>query len=810
MKARKSLGKWLVAALVAAAGMVLLGCPHNNLIDGGGTEGAAGAGRGGSGEVRLIVTNFASDKGAGRSGSWLAPSRTIAPDHIDLKAQKADYVFVAEGESNQGETYGPAYITLEDDGSTSLGIAGGGIWSVTVSAYDVTKLNGLGMGVNATTIMQGKTAQEVKDGGATALVLQGQATLDLGMNSTGSVTVTLTNDGVGTEGNVTVSVYFDDTDDKNRINNNTGNDYTVKVGLYDFTTGALVGGNKEEEIKPAGETLGDPDVTNITDVPKGRYQFRVTVTETAGGTAAAYWADEIYVEGNRDTTQEVHVSKLFDTPETPTKAGVYWSRKDSGETREGFLGYLSWEDVPFNAVGMDVQIADITKWYETTGIDDKVDFGAGAQDITTAADLWQKIDALPKAGAGTQPTFEQVVTELKWSDSPQKATSYPAIYKDGSLLNGAPGIVLLMQTGHVYTVRVRAAGAAANSDWLPIDQTSSAAMTEPDVIDNVPAAVPPAAVPQKASKFNDAKLQKGIFDLVMLKYDLEGKYELAKTAGIDKGTPAAESDLVVFKPYGEDIEIELKYNTMATPQANDWFLYPLGSTDINQRSMGWKGWKGVEDPSKKFNATVGGAAGNWGSYNGHTDLTLVSVGGGAGASVQAATSGTFNVLNEDTVLVTLEADDNAAATAGFLELVNGDTNPNGGGGADVKTTGLGIQKDAAGSRYILNMDDAAKNKTGGNATWLYVSVGDDPAAPGTLTDKNGNDFTVQDIEVRILQRGLITAKTFQKASSSVAYQQLDGMQSGAYELEVRVLSSTGYWETFKTPLAIKYDNQTIN
>lgn len=812
MRARKSLGKWLAAALVAAAGVVLSGCPHNNLIDGGGAGGPAGGSRGGNGEVKLIVTNFAADSGGGRSSSWLAPSRTIAPDHIDLKAEKDKYVFVAEGTSNGGEAYGPEYITLEDDGSTSLGIAGGGIWTVTVSAYEATKLNGLGVGTTPTDIMQGKTAKEVKDSGDTALVLQGKATLDLGMNSTGSVTVTLTNDGVGIEGNVNVTLNFD-AGDVTKINEDANNKYSVKVGLYDYNTNQLVqktgGGDAEDEIKPRGVELTDPEVTSITNVPKGRYQFRVTVTEVASGKAVAYWVDDIYVEGNRDTKKEVDVSKLFDTPEKPTKAGVYWSRKDSGEAREGFLAYLSWEDMPFNAVGVDVQIADITKWYKTTGADDKVNFGAGDQDITTATDLWTKIDALPKAGAGgagVQPTFEQVVTELKWSDFPQKATGYP-IYKKGSLLNGYPGIVLLMQTGHVYTVRIRAAGGNDSSDWLPIDQTSSAAMTEPVVIPNVPPAVPPAGGTQKASKFNDDKLRKGIFDLVMLKYSLQDKYELAKTnAGLTKGDKATENDLVVYKPYGEAITIDLKYTNMATPVQGDWFLYPLGAVppaDINGRDKGWKGWKGVEDPTKEFKATA------WGSYDGHKDLTLVPVGAGAGANIQANTADTFNVLTEDTVLVTLEADGNAAATAGFLELVNGDTNPNGGGGADVKTTGLGIQKDPVGNRYILNMDDAAKNKTAGNATWLYVSVGEDPARPGTLNDKNGNEFTVQDIQVRILERGLITAKTFIKASSSVAYQQLDGMQSGTYELEVKVLSSTGYWETFKTPLAIKYDNQII-
>lgn len=792
-KANGKLKAWLGLACVALVGLVLTGCPHNNLLDGGGGTG----GRSGNNDgVRLIVTNFV---GGGTNRSV----RTIAPDNIDLKDQGTvdKYIFVVEGESTSGEIYGPEYVTIDGaTGAASLGISGSDVWTVTLSAYDVDKLQGKPdiQGTSKADIMAQTTdVSKITAQKDVALVLQGKATLDLWKNTGGTVTITLSNDGVGTVGNVLVKVNFDP-GDYTKLHTA---DYKVKFSLYDFDTGALVlAGTRAEQEVEGGVLVNPQNITGLSNVPKGRYQFRVTVIENTGGTSVAYWADDIIVEGNRDVTQEVFVSKLFETPDAPSAAGVYWSQKETTETREGFLGYLSWEGMSFNAVGVDVQIANITKWYKFDGGQDKIDFtGAAPEQITAANVLWEKIDAL---GAGGNPRFEDVVTELKWSDVPQKATKFPVIYKEGSLLNGSPGVVFLMQTGQVYSVRVRAAGGQDNSDWVIVDQAKSQTMTEPEMLDNAADNTKAGGTNDKAHKFNDTKLNIGIFDLVMLKYNLQGRYELAKTAGTGvgatKGAQATVSDLVVYKSYGENLSIELKYTDIENPVDSEWFMYPLGAGTIDERLKGWKGWKGVEDPSKEYVAPA------WGDYEGYTDLTLVAVGAGAGINVQAETAGTFNVLDENIVLISLETDGRQVGTVGFTEFSNGAINPNGNGGVDVKTTQLGIQKDAAGNRYILNVD-----KNGTNETWLYLSVGSDPAAPGTLDDKNGGQFAVKDIKVTLIKNGITVMKSFTKGSEHIAYAQMDGIQTGTYTLRVEVLGSSGYWISYQTALAIKNNTQVI-
>lgn len=799
MRARKSLGKWLAAALVAAAGVVLSGCPHNNLIDGGGAGGPAGGSRGGNGEVKLIVTNFAADSGGGRSSSWLAPSRTIAPDHIDLKAEKDKYVFVAEGTSNGGEAYGPEYITLEDDGSTSLGIAGGGIWTVTVSAYDVTKLNGLGMGTTPTDIMQGKTAKEVKNGGDTALVLQGKATLDLGMNSTGSVTVTLTNDGVGTEGDVGVTINFKTRTDIDKINTR---DYKVTVALYDYTTSRMVGVEDEIRAAGAGATLTDAEVVNIDAVPKGRYQFRLTVTEAASGNAVAYWADDIFVEGNRSTDQEVDVANLFIDPAKPQSFEVYWSEKQTGELQEGFLAYLAWAGIPYNAIGVDVEIADITNWYKYAAQQHQVDFtGGNPENLLTHDNLWDAIDT--DLSTGAFPEKEEVVTSLRWANSPQDATAYPAIYRSGSQLNGSDGIVFLMQTGHIYSMRIRAAGARGSSDWTVVGITGTPAVTDPDKLANVPSGA------GKATKFA-LPATNGLFDLVQVKYDLKGQYKLYKTtAPADIGTEATAAELAPLSEYqgGTPVQLQMKYVDMSTPQRDDWFLYTvnkIGTTD--DRVKTWTGWQDKIDPTKKFTIIPVQM-----SYNGYTDLTLLPLGADGSLLLKAETPDTFNVLNDSNVLVQIRNDTTTAApTTDWNLLSDGDENPqNGGTGGTAKDTKLELMKDT--SRYILNLDKAGMGNPAGatKKTVLYVSVGKDAQTRGTLTDKNGSDFLVKDISVSIMSNGITPARTFTKGSDFIAYASLDGFAPGDYTLRVEVLSAAGYWVSHTEDLIIKYDGHVI-
>ena len=787
MKARKMLGMWLALALVAVAGLVLTGCPHNNLMDRGEAVGG-GSGRSGNKGVQLVITNFIQDTGS--TASYLNPLRTISPDHIDLKdpIEVEKYVFIVKGTGN-GTSFGPSFITIDDSGVANLGIGGVGFWEIEVKGYAVDKL-GMGDKGTITTTNQPQNIDMLKDNDA--LVLQGQATLDL--NTGARVTMTLTNDGVGTDGDVNLTINFD-ADDVQEINTKT---YVVRVALYDYADGGVVsqttGGHAENDDPKGG--LSNPE-TFSASVKKGHYQLRLTVTDDTDNSVKAYWTDDIYVEGNRDTKKEVNVHNLFGTtPKAPDSFNVFWAPADESELKDGFLATFTWSGLSYNTVGVDIQIADITQWYQYATGHKVTGLGTGGDiDINNQNVLWEKIDD------GTIQK-DQVVTEILWNNSPQGATKYPAIWKKGSQLNGSSEVTFLMQHGHVYTARIRATGAQTSSDWVVVGTMGT------------PPVPTPAASPTKF----DLPATNGLFDLVQIKYDLEnGKYLLYKNTGNGMGTPATKTDLLQHIEYDRGahtpIDITLKYTDMTGPGMDDWFLYyatmPGGAPParLDERIMTWDGWKDVAGTGEEFTKSKN----TWDTgYTGHKSLHLVAL-AGSSVTAQAETSGTFNVLDKTNVLVQIRNDDTDKNPANdWMELVNGDDNPQNVAGGDAKTTKLALLDDGVNNRSIINLDKTNRNGgTGGKNTWLYVSAGSLTTTPGTLQDANNNDFAVKDITVTLSQGG-VDYKTFTKdAGGYSAHAQLDGLRSGDYTLRVKILTSSGYEESYQTTLVVKYDDQVI-
>ena len=801
MKGTRRSKVWLALGLVAAAALVLAGCPHNNRLEGGGGAGNGGGSRGGSDGVQLVITNFVSEEGAAnRSASWLGgPQRTIAPEHVDLKGNTDDYVFIASGTGNG--TYGPEFINVvETTGVAALNISGSGVWEVTVDAYAVAKLNGQGgvTGTDKTNIMADATnvakIVALKD---TARVLTGRATVDLGSGS--QVTLTLSNDGVGTQGDVNVSIDLKTPADVTKI---TDNNYKVKVALYSYATGDMVA-TSDDEVHDGVGAIAPPVVYSVSNIPKGHYQIRLTVTDNGGTKDLAYAVEEIHVEGNRTTDESWLIYNLFNEPTKPTDLKVYYSAPRSTDLKDGYLAYFSWAGVSYNAAGVVLEIADITKYYSYTVGQHKAAFDAfgGTADLTIGDvnALWNEIDQ-------QQTVKEAVVTTLSWKDNPQEATMYPAIWMDGSMMNGSNTVTFLMQTGSVYSARIKAAGAQSDSDWhtLGTGAGATAVGTAPNVLVGVPGGV-------TATEFNALTAASGLFGLYEVVYEVGNNYILNKAGagGTWNGVGTATStDLVSYHQYnpGAGYTVTMKYAVMNAPAENDWFLYNRVAADgaapdnIDDRIQTWIGWKNKNSPAEKYSITNAWAT----QYTGHKNLYLIPEGAGGTVIVQAETSGTFDVLQADSnIWIAIEADDTkTAANAGWVELATGDTNPTG-GGTNVKNTELGLQPDT--TRYILNL-----NRGGGNPTVLYFAVGDDSTANiGTLTDKNGNQFAAQAIQVALM-KGLTEYTTFNvKPTEPVAYYQMDGVASGDYTLRVKILSSSGYWQTYQVPFVVKYDDQVI-
>ena len=845
MKGTRRSKVWLALGLVAMASLVLAGCPHNNLLDssGGGGSGNGGGSRGGSDGVRLVVTNFV-DGGpvASRSIGWLGgPQRTIAPEHIDLTVEDEikKYVFVASATGNG--IWGPKFIDLAPGtGSALLDISDPGEWRITVDAYEVGKLVAANVGTSRDDIMT-KDVGVVTARMATDLVLSGSATVHVGGGS--QATLSLTNDRVAGAGSVRIAVHFTDQDDVAEIF--AGGDYRVTAELVNTVTQQTVMVNTDStEVtlysQPGGGPLVDTDPNapytyRVYDrgnpakyqtetiqtnggntkvllynpkaaaggdlqVPKGRYQLRVTVENTTDGTMLYRTDPAFYVDSNRVVEGVFTIDGIIGaTPTEPTGFDVAWTKPSTTDQLAGYSAEFLWGQSDIWAAGYEIELADITSIYKYEGTDKKVILTAGEQVFADAEELWEKLD-------GDQDVFSKHVTKLNWKTNVESHLDTPR-WQSGSLLSGSGSLTLRLASGSVYSARIRAiAGSNAASDWVYIGAAGAPAPGNPP------------------AKFN-APATHGIFDLMKFAYTLKGMdmYTLAADrSGTMQVVPGGDTKvegeaLLQVTEYVPGTPAQLSYaftgNTVDAKTVGDQVLTTVG---VNAIVDSWLGWSdttpGGGHPSfgPVTGAKTGGAVwakADW-SYDGFADLNLEPAGaGGSGLNVQANTSGTSNVLTLKTI---------GFGTAAPNGTDNQDTLENLTTYDKLTSNVAGIYKNAGEDTLVLVMKRTA---AGAGYTYddfrLYVSVGDNanPKVAETLTDKNGNPIQVADVKAKIESNaGNKSSSSFVGATGGVpAYALFDrnmmGMRSGPYTLMVEILAGGVMPQTMQLPIILLYEDQ---
>lgn len=869
MKAKKCL-KWLVVALVAAAGMVLLGCPHNNLIENEVLGSNTASERGGSSGVQLVITNFVTSTAqTGRSAnSWLNPLRTVSPEHIDLtKGTTVDeYIFVASGVGDGG-VYGPVIVdVVSGTGVAVLTGLSNGRWDITVEAYSVAKLKAK---TPAWTQLQkdaivadarDDVTGQIEVHKADAVVLKGQASLQLG-SSTKQVDITLTSSSEAKFGDVNVAIYFPDAADRNTIFQDTVSQYKVKAklvdpanfstimggtgasdttevtlfdltggphvdtsfgGSYDYKTYTKDGGYRDVQLqagtgkllqyRPSADPT-QPDRADPYQIPVGKYVLMVTV-ETPSGDILYAIDPHFYVEGNRTTMGVLEIKDLLGTqPTKPTGFEVYYSTPKLTDLKAGYDATFAWQPdgSDFSAVGYEIEIANITKLYKNGANNSEID-ADGTVDNTGHTvfgkdDLWTtNLD-----GLNMQTLREDYVTSITWNNQTTTA-KYPFV--SGSLLAGGDNqITLRLESGNVYAARIRATnGTSKNSDWTYFTDFG-ATVTGP-------------------TKFNQAGTA-GIFDLVAITYKLEGvnMYTLTGDRSMDMtivgDTLVTGNQLLqVYEFNPTNIAQPLNYGfTKDNLAVNvDEQVLVVKDDPLNKIVSSWQGWQDETDKTKLFGLVATppqDAKTDW-KYNGFTNLTLVPMGaGGSSLGIKVNTSDTTNVLSLSTV--------------GFGSTPLGTTLQT----STVTVNGLtpytlsarpGIYKNdaAAPTKLVVVLNANSSSATRPNATTdLYVAIGQTDGAGGlkeNLLDKNGDTITVTNLEVKLLQGNTVmktTGTNFTAASSgaNLAYAaflnadtngKLGGVKSGQYTLSVEMTTASGYKQSTKIPVVILYQDQTAN
>ncbi len=382
--------------LLATVTLLFVGC--SNGLNNFGTVKGGNAVR----DVCIELTNFASSSSS---------ARTIAPDAIS-KGDAANYIFIADGKNSRNSSVGPVICNVSE-GKINLSSLEAGVWTITITMYEKTLLEAKGVDLTDVT---DATATAIVDNKATCAVLSGNAVVDL-TKSNATTSVTLTPDGIGTNGKVNLTLNFNEED----LNKSASKGLNFVAGLYNKINGEKI--NATEEAALADGTY------SVESVAKGLYTFKVTIT-AGDGTGPWYYSDDIYIEGNRTTAETIDLPKIIgEAPDAPSTLGFEFGEKNANLGR--YTAKFSWTRESYNESGFELEIVEL--------------------------------DEIPASIDNTLFDESNIFTVENFA-----STEYPIYAKDGTLLAGSQAINYYLETGKVYVARIRAVNYNGKSDWAYI------------------------------------------------------------------------------------------------------------------------------------------------------------------------------------------------------------------------------------------------------------------------------------------------------------------------------------------------------
>lgn len=747
----------MVASVLALLALALAGCKNGML----GEDEATVNGLRDAGDRTAFVTvrNFVED-GSG-------PLRTIAPDTPDVTT---GYKFIAEGRS--GRNVLPATLVEIDPatGRVDLANLAPGLWTITLTAYDDTKLGG-------TADAPGIVAKK-----AEAAVLSGSATVNLTSRS-GDVVIILTPRNVGTEGEVNLRVNFNSTD-QTKIQNNTGGTYEVKIGLYDRATGEpiMAAGQTTEKDKTA-DVKGNAlvDYNGLGKVPVGEYTFKVTITETTGtGKGPWYYSDNLFVLGNIDTNDQVNLPELLGgtEPAAPANLAAYWAPSKTKADGSEYTVHFAWDRKSFNESGFELQIADITAHFDTGNSQ------YNWQPANDADNLWTAIEA-------GQHDNVTVITEKDFA-----RVDYPIYDKQGSLVAGSTYVDYALPTGRLYTARLRARNANGESDWVNLQ----AGGTEP-ASKWQDGGVPPAINVTGAAKLNGY-----YFDVFSVTYQL-GNAILLKQ-GEQAATAAVKGD-VDFHAFAQGAGYEVKYKVAQNnADNNNYQLYPASfagqaNFDGTDRIKSWSGWSNSTD---KADTKVYSNQPDE-KYVGSSNVTLIPAGASGGLLVDVIGPGDFaDLLTEASVFIQLKEETGGQTSPqGALTWAGKEWNAV---TTDIKTNGTSEVGEVNGKKGIRLPDTIQTNVK----DFLCVAVGKSDAEIGTLditTAQGTRTSSVYRMTLTLEQNGTVIASGTSGPGDDYVYCDVTQLSEGDYTLRLMVTPMEGWPFSFQRPFVVKCSSTVI-
>lgn len=756
----------MVASVLALLAVALAGCKNGMLGEDEAT--VNGLRDVGGRTAKVTITNFAGDGNGATRSVVGGPLRTIAPEEIPVADLAADYVLLATGYSHRA-TMTPKIITVDTAGRADLAGLDSGIWTLTINAYNKTELQRLDPDYAT-------APDQIVGTGDAALRLTGSAIVDL-TRSSSQVNITLTSDGVGTNGTVDFDVVLD-TDDLQEISTSR---YNVTFGIYDSVTGDEIAGSEKDESTAARAQTAEINFTaNGQDIPIGSYLFKVKIVDPAGKLGPWTWSDVILVDGNTVTdnsgTGKVEVDKIIgEAPAEPENFAAYWKKNTTTET--GYTVTFAWDRASFNESHFELQILDITDKFTATAGGGDAQYDGQALN-GNADDVWTKIKAQTpdedEKGILTAENFASV--------------NFPVYGKAGTLNAGGTSVDYRLKPGQVYAVRLRSANKQGKSDWVHFNVGGDPA-SKPAVMTNI------------------EKLESYIVNVFNVKYNLNG-FMLLKDGATnpynqlnDKLTTALES--AQFDPDAPhaltravDTQTEQGKGFTFNGGGDKYRLYEssfAGITNADNSIQGWNNWLDELNRTKKY--------ANTDEYKDFKNVSLIPGGASNSAIIDILTSGTHaGLLTDDTVWLDLNPNpDTGVAINSWVDTdvahhkVTTDVSAAGGGTAQVGHVG---------GKLAIELKAGQPADT----QYLHLNVGTDPDdQAGKFTGGTKDrfaDYVTYTIEAT---DGDVIKRADGRPSASI---NVTGMNSGDYIL--RVVAEAGpYKFSYQVPFMIKYTDETV-
>lgn len=743
----------MVASVLALLAVALAGCKNGMLGEDEAT--VNGLRDAGNRTAFVTVTNFAGD---GRL-------RTIAPDTPDVKN---GYKFIAEGKSGRNVLEAKVVTIDQATGRVDLADLPPGLWSITLTAYDVNKLGG---DTDAAAIVAKKN---------TAAVLSGTATVDLTRNS-GDVLITLTPRNVGTEGTVNLTVVFDANDQREIQNKNKGQ-YTVTIGLYKRSTGEAVGTSVQDVTVTLEGGQARVPYTGGGNIPVGEYTFKVTITETSGtGKGPWYYTDNLFVHGNMETAQEVTLPELLGgaIPADPSNFAAYWS--DSDPTKYNADGseytvHFAWNRNSFNESGFKLEIADITDYFNPVArtYDGEV--------ADSATNLWTAIDDKQHGKVIT-------ITEKDFS-----IVTYPIYDKQGSLVAGSTYVDYVLPSGRLYAARICASNDNGDSQWVHLNANTDPASKWQD------GGITPAINVTGAKKLNDY-----YFDVFSVTYQL-GNFILLKQG--EQAAAAAVKGDVALHAYQQGTPYTVKYDVATSAGDVDKYqLYRASFTgqadfDGTDRVKSWSGWQNVTNRADTKVYKTGT------DYTEFTNVTLAPAGASGGLLVDAITAGTFkDLLTDTTVFINLKEETvqttTPTAPVWQADMAWGRITDS------IKTAAQGKKVGTVDNKKGINLPDII----GTEGYYLFVAVGKDKDNLGKLDITTGNGSTreseVYRMTLTLEKNDTVIVSGVSKPGDTEVFCDVTKLDEGDYTLRLMVTPMEGYDFSFQKQIVVKCESTVI-